>query len=93
VTAEPSDEWTMLCPPGQMDAAEAAAEHMPENIREIIESPLAMDGKFILVNDSALARTWQRIAAAPFEFRDPPRPPVPYPVLNDPTGLIRLSGI
>jgi len=91
MTAEPSDEWTMLCPPGRMDDAVASAEIMPENIREIIETPLAGDS-FILVNDSELARTWQRIIAAPVEFRPPPQPVFPS-LINDPTALIRLSGI
>lgn len=87
----PRDEWTMICPPGRMDEAIATAEIRPENIREIIESPVAVD-QFILINDSEQARFWEAFRNTPIFFRDPPR--VSFgPVFSDPAALTRLSGI
>ena len=92
---EPGDEWTMICPPGCMDTAEAAADRMTENIREIVESPVAVDA-FILVNDSALARYWAEAVASPVSFRAPPTGFDRYSswglVVNSPTALIRATG-
>ena len=85
------DEWTMICPPGRMTEAEQMAEVMPENIREIVESPVATD-QFILINDTARDRYWAGLMAAPLSFRDPPRA-VFTPVISDPAALIRLTGI
>ena len=93
------DEWIMICPPGRMDEAEQMAEVMAQNIREIVESPVATD-RFILINDTELDRAWAELMAAPISFRTAP---VPFrdrpwqmfgPVISDPAALIRgLPGL
>jgi hypothetical protein len=93
----PRDEWTMICPPGCMDVAEMMASAMPENIREIVESPVAGD-QFILVNDSQMDRFWAGLKTAPIQFKGPPRMIDHYrlnlvnPVVSDPAALTLLGG-
>lgn len=63
MTGEP-DEWTMYCPPGRMTDALIMADEIPENVREVMESPVVSD--FVLVNDSAAKRFWQRMPSPQF---------------------------
>jgi hypothetical protein len=88
------EEWTMICPPGWMDDAVLMCEYMRENVREIIESDVALD-HFILINDSQTDRFWEHFKATPIRSLDPIDRYwlLITPVVHDPPALARITGI
>lgn len=85
------DEWTMYCPPGRMDEALRLARARPENVREIAESELAL-GKFLLVNDTQVARTLSEPVPFEYHYEPLPRWSMP-PLITSPLPSVLLGGV
>lgn len=89
--SDPGDEWTMICPPGWMDEALELAATLPENVREVAESVLAL-GKFLLINDTQVARVLSEPIRFEFSYEPLPRWGMQPLVTPPPLSPVLLSG-
>lgn len=89
------DEYTLVCPPGEIDTGIAyASGRCPENIREVVESPLVDD--FTLINDTQLSKFFEDLRNEPIKIDRTPRLIDRYtlgPVVNNPGSLINITGV
>lgn len=83
----------MICPPGRMDEALKLAATLPENVREVAESELAL-GKFLLINDTQVARVLSEPIRFEFSYAPLPLPRwAMQPLVTPPLSPVLLSGI
>ncbi len=81
----------MICPPGRMDETLELAATLPENVREVAESELAL-GKFLLINDTQIARVLSEPIRFEFSYAPLPRWAM-QPLVTPPLSPVLISGI